>query len=182
MWCMLVVESAIDATVSLQDVRVVHGQEAAVEGASSPTDNNSFFALLMATFGTIEAPRIITMLPRRPVTVVMLETCMSKRLAERSANQLALDKLQKQQNKLQSQLDWDADALNTERQFFNLPVPARKTEGNYALESFAFSSVGLTAVVDQHASNDVDQTTAYPEDSKEELDKRQPRNLSQGLK
>ena len=179
---MLVVESAINAIVSLQDVRVVHGQDAAVESALRPTDNSSFVALLMATFGTIEAPRIITMLPGRPVTVVMLETCMSKRLAERSATQLALDKLQKQQNKLQSQLDWDADALNTERQIFNLPVPSRKTEGNYALESFAFSSVGITAVVDQHASDDVDQTIAYPEDSKEELDNRQPRNLSQGLK
>ncbi|DBB18229.1 TPA: hypothetical protein ACH3X3_003195 [Trebouxia sp. C0006] len=105
-----------------------------------------------------------------------------KRLAERSATQLALDKLHKQQNKLQSQLDWDADALNTERQFFNLPVPARKTEGNYALESLTLSSVGPTAVMDRHAGDDVDQTTAYPEDSKEEFDERQPNNLSRDFK
>ncbi len=107
---------------------------------------------------------------------------MSQKLAERSATQLALDKLHKQQNKLQSQLDWDADALNTERQFFNLPVPARKTEGNYALESLTLSSVGPTAVMDRHAGDDVDQTTAYPEDSKEEFDERQPNNLSRDFK
>ncbi len=157
--------SAIDAIISLQGVEVVHGQEAAVENVFSPTDNDTFFGLLMATFGTLEAPRVITMLPRRPVTVVMLETRMSKRLAECSANQLALNKLQKQQNKLQSQLEWDADALNVERQFFGLPVPARETEGNYALESLTFSSVGSTAVMDRPARDDVDQTTAYPEDS-----------------
>jgi len=79
-------------------------------------------------------------------------------------------------------LDWDADALNTERQFFNLPVPARKTEGNYALESLTLSSVGPTAVMDRHAGDDVDQTTAYPEDSKEEFDERQPNNLSRDFK
>ena len=58
---MLVVESAIDTMKSLQGARAVHGQEPAVEGFS-PTDNNTFFALLMATFGSIEAPRGITTL------------------------------------------------------------------------------------------------------------------------
>ncbi|DBA87349.1 TPA: hypothetical protein ACH3X1_004395 [Trebouxia sp. C0004] len=118
------------------------------------------------------------MLPRQPMTVVVLETRMSQRLAERPTNQLALDQLYKQQRKLQSQLDCDADFLNTERKFFNLPVPARKTEGNYALESFTLSSVELSAVVDQHASNDVDWTTAYLED----FDDRQPSNLSRDFK
>lgn len=176
--CMLVVESAIDAFVSLQDVRVVHGQEAAVESGFSPADNNTFFGLMMDTFGTIEEARIVTMLPRRPVTVVMLETRMSQKLAERSATQLALEKLYKQQRKLQSQLDCYADSLNTERKFFNLLVPARKTEGNYALESFTVSSVGPSAVVDLHACNDVDQATAYVEDSDAwEFDDKQPDNF-----
>lgn len=177
--CMLTVESTIDAVVSLQGVRAVHSQDAAVASICSPVDINTFFGLVMAAFGTIEEPRIATVLPRRPATVVMLETRMSKRLAERSANQLALDKLHKQQSKLQSQLDCDADSLNTERQFFNLPVPARKTEGNCALESFTFSSVGPSAMVDLHASGDVDQATAYLEDSDAwEIDDMQPDNLS----
>ncbi|KAA6426046.1 MAG: hypothetical protein FRX49_03898 [Trebouxia sp. A1-2] len=162
---------------NLQGVGVVHNQEAVVDSVSSSADNNTFFNLLMATFGTVESPRVVTMLPRRPITVVMLEACMSKRLAEHSANQLALGKLHKQQSKLQSQLDCDAESLNTERSFFDLPVPARKTEGNYALQCFTFSSVGPSAVVDLQACND--QATAYVEDSDAwEFDEMRPDNLS----
>ncbi len=162
---MLTVECTTDAIVSLQGGAATHGQDAAVESVFTPADNSTFFGLLMTAFGTTEEPKVLSVLPRRPITVVMLETRISKRLAERSANQLALNKLLKQQSKLQTQLDCDADSLNAERQFFHLPVPTRRTEGNYAFESFTFSSVEPSAMVDLHASINAEQATASLEDS-----------------
>ena len=108
----------------------------------SVPETEAFFELLIGTFGTARQPTVITVIPSRSASVVMMERLMSQLLAEESSTAWALQQLSAKQEQLKKQLQQCADELNIERQHYNLPVPDKNSSEGYAIESFTLSCGG----------------------------------------